>query len=149
MTKTREPAAVRNYQKRLARVQSDADKLYHEVLPWAEKRAKYIVDPGAAESIAALGVACYNIGEAVKAALGINLAWVPPRRPPVRKYRGLRVGDVVVVAERWRDRTPAPIRTERLTVVEAEELILTVAQENGQRWGLERRCLVAAPKVTA
>jgi hypothetical protein len=83
----------------------------------------------------------------------IDPAWSPPRAPPVRKYRGLKVGDYVVVAERYRERSTAPIRAARLRVVEDDGDILSVEIVDcvppGRLWGLKRRVLVAAPKVPA
>ena len=143
-------AAVKRYENRLRALTRQIAKVYHEVLPWTEKREGRIVDPMAADSIAALGTACFHLEEANKAVLKIHPEWVPPRAPPVRKYRGLKVGDYVVVGERYRERSPLQVRTSKLRVVEDDGDILSVEIVDGvipgRLWGLERRVLVAAPK---
>ena len=67
-----------------------------------------------------------------------------PRRPPVRQYMKIKLGDTVVVAERHRARTPSLLRTARLAVVAVDDDLITVQISGGEptRYALERRVLV-------
>ena len=73
--------------------------------------------------------------------------WIPPRKPTVRAYQRIAVGDVVKVGEKYHAKTPQPLRSERLSVVatDGDLVMVTLAGvEDSARFGLERRHLEIA-----
>lgn len=71
---------------------------------------------------------------------------IPPRKTVVRQYERVKAGDMVVVAERARKRTPEVLREARLTVVSVDGAMAVVVVDGSPvQYGVERKVLRMAP----
>jgi hypothetical protein len=100
--------------------------------------------PGTAECLAETRVHLWlaHAGLAAKPA-----DWIPPRKPTVRAYQRIAVGDFVKVGEKYHAKTPQLLRAERLAVVATDGDLVTVELHVAgvaTRFCLERRFLELA-----
>ena len=73
----------------------------------------------------------------------------PPRKPLVRSYTSLAVGDECHVGKKSEKRTPPEIIGKTLTVAEILPNDYVIVTLNGGRWGLSLKSLLPGPAAAA